>query len=236
MALQASFNLRGMQRGGWWFALSPWLGRMDPARRQAWFARERAVFNTNPYLAPVLLGARCRIEEDHGADLADRVEDTMQRTLGSLGDALTWRAIRPLWFLGTALAGVALGPMAVLTTWIAFAAGVWITHWRGQAWAYSLGLEVVDRLAASRLHALAQAGRRVAAVLAGVVGIGGLALTLGTAGESLAAVASLAAVGVGLLLTRLRRGAEWVLLLAMGGLILFARWSGQFPEAVITWR
>ena len=76
----------------------------------------------------------------------------------------------------------------------------------------------------------------MAAVLAGVVGIGVLALTLGTAGESLAVVASLVAVGIGLLLTRLRRGAEWVLLLAMGGLILFARLSGQFPEAVITWR
>jgi mannose/fructose/N-acetylgalactosamine-specific phosphotransferase system component IID len=236
MALQASFNQRGMQRGGWWFALSPWLGRMDPAERRKWFARERAVFNTNPYLAPVLLGARCRIEEDHGADLADRVEDTMQRTLGSLGDALTWRAARPICFLGTALAGIAFGPRAVLVAWLMFATAVWLLHRRGQAWGYGLGLDVVDRLGDARLHALAHAGRRVAGVLAGVVSVGAAALTLGAGGEGLALVASLLAIGIGFVLTRLRRGAEWVLLLVMGALILFARWSGEFPEAVITWR
>jgi len=236
MALQASFNRRGMQRAGWWFALGPWLQRMDPESRRAWFVRERAVFNTNPYLAPVLLGARCRIEEDHGPDLADRVECAMQRTLGSLGDALFWRAARPVWFLGTAVAAIALGPWAALVGWLTFAALVWAMHHRGQAIGYRLGLDIVDRIGASRAHVLARAGRRVAAVLAGALAMGAAVLSILSGRETMAVVAAGIAVALGVFLTRLKRGPEWVLVIVMVGLVLFARWAGDFPEAVITWR
>lgn len=236
LMLQASFNRRGMQRMGWWFALAPWLSRMDPETRRAWFARRRAVFNTNPYLAPVLLGARCRIEEDQGSEMADRVEAAMQRTLGSIGDALFWRAARPVWFLGTALAAFALGPWAALVAWISFAVLVWSVHRQGLAMGYRLGLETVDALGSTRLHALALAGRRVAAVLAGALAVGLAALTLVSGGESLAVVSAVIAVALGLILARLRRGPEWALVAVMAGLLFFARWTGQFPEAVITWR
>ena len=236
MALQASFNRRGMQRGGWWFALAPWLRGLDQPARRAWFARERAVFNTNPYLAPVLLGARCRIEEDHSPDLAERFDATLQRTFGSLGDALFWRALRPLWFLGTALAGIAFGPIAILVSWLVFAAGVFLVHRLGLAWGYWHGIDVVDRLGVARLHALAHAGRRSAAVLAGTLGTGALALTVLAGGELLALVAAGISIVLGATLTRLKRGPEWALLAVMAGMVLFARWTGSFPEAVVTWR
>lgn len=236
MALQASFNRRGMQRTGWWFALAPWLRRMDVESRRAWFARERAVFNTNPYLAPVLLGARCRVEEDQTGDLADRIEGAMQRTLGSLGDALFWSAVRPAWFLGTAIAAFALGPVAALAGWLSFAAVVWLVHYRGLAIGYAHGVDIVDRLDSGRLHLLALTGRRVAAILAGMVGMGTLVLTLASGAEALAAGAAAISVALGAFLSRVRRGPEWLLLALMVGLLLFARWSGRFPEAVITWR
>jgi mannose/fructose/N-acetylgalactosamine-specific phosphotransferase system component IID len=236
MALQAGFNRRGMQRSGVWFALVPWLSRLDSASRRAWLVRERAVFNTNPYLAPVLLGARCRIEEDHSPELAERVDATLQRSLGSLGDALTWRAARPVWFLATALAGFAFGPAAVLIAWLLFAIAVALVHRNGLDWGYRLGLDVVDQLEAVRLHALARAGRRTAAVLAGAVGVGILVLALISGAERAAVFATAIAIGLGAVTTRLRRGPEWVLFVVMAGMVLYARWTGSFPEAVVTWR
>lgn len=236
LALQASFNRVGMQRAGWWFALAPWLRRRDDAARRAWFARPRAVFNTNPYLAPVLLGARCRIEEEHSAELADRVEATMQRTFGSLGDAIGWRAVRPAWFLATALAGFAFGPVAVLAAWLLFATTVIAVHAAGLVWGYRHGLDVVDRVASWPLHGLAAAGRTVGGVLAGMIAVGLLGLTLSADPVGTTAVSAAVAALVGLGVARLRRAPEWWLLAGLVGLILFARWTGEFPEAVLTWR
>lgn len=225
-----------MQSTGWIFCLAPWLRRRGVEAVRAWMDRPRAVFNTNPYLAPVLLGARCRIEEDHSAELADRIEDTMQRTLGSLGDSVGWGAMRPLWFLATAVCGVALGPVAVLVAWVIFALGVVLVHQAGLQWGWRHGLAVVDRLGDLRLHALAAAGRRVAAMLSGAVAVGIVALTLTASREQLAWVALVVAVATGTVAVRLRRGSEWVLLIGMVAMILFAKWTGNFPEAVVTWR
>ena len=236
LALQASFNRVGMQRTGWWFALSPWLRRLDGESRRGWFGRQRAVFNTNPYLAPVLLGARCRIEEDHSAALAERIEVTMQRTFGSLGDALGWRAFRPAWFLATALAGAVWGPVAVLGAWLVFAGGVVAVHRIGLVWGYRHGLDVVDRVGELPLHAIAAAGRAVAGILAGGFAAAIAALTLGADASPTALGAAVAAVAVGLGVSRLRRGPEWWLLGGLVALMVYARWTGSFPEAVFTWR
>lgn len=236
LALQASFNRVGMQRVGWWFALTPWLKRRGPEATREWLVRQRAVFNTNPYLAPVLLGARCRIEEEHSAELADRVEVTLQRTFGSLGDALGWKAIRPAWFLATALAGFALGPAAVLSAWLVFASCVVFAHRSGLDWGYRQGLDVVDRLEHLPLHTLAAAGRTVAGLLAGALAVGVLVLTLAADRSAEAVLASSVAIAAGAAIARVRRGPEWWLLAGLGALILFARWTGSFPEAVFTWR
>jgi PTS system mannose-specific IID component len=236
LALQASFNRIGMQRTGWWVGHAPWLRGRDESARREWFRRQRAFFNTNPYLAPVLLGACCRVEEDHSAELADRIEATMQRTLGSLGDSLTWRAVRPFWFLGTALAGIALGPVAVLVSWLIFSAAVLIVHRVGLVWGYRHGLATVDRLAELPLYSISNAGRRVAAVLAGAVATGALALTISASTDVSSLVATLVAVVVGAIVARSRRGPEWALLVVFVGLVLFARWTGMAPEAVVTWQ
>jgi mannose/fructose/N-acetylgalactosamine-specific phosphotransferase system component IID len=236
LALQASFNRIGMQRTGWWVGIAPWLRRRDESTRREWLGRQRAFFNTNPYLAPVLLGARCRIEEDHSVELADRVEVTMQRTLGSLGDSLSWRAVRPVWFLATALAGIALGPVAVLVAWLIFGVGVLTVHRVGLVWGYRHGLDVVDRLAELPLYPISNAGRRVAAILAGAVAAGTLALSISAGQDLMSIVAASVAVAVGATMVRFRRGPEWMLLGVFVGLILFARWTGNFPEAVVTWR
>jgi mannose/fructose/N-acetylgalactosamine-specific phosphotransferase system component IID len=236
LALQASFNRIGMQRTGWWVGHAPWLRRRDESSRREWLGRQGAFFNTNPYLAPVLLGARCRIEEDHSAELADQVEVTMQRTLGSLGDSLSWRAVRPVWFLATALAGIAVGPVAVLVAWLTFGLGVLIVHRAGLVWGYRHGLDVVDRLAGLPLYSISHAGRRVAAILAGTVAMGTLALTISVGVGMMTLVATFVAVTTGAAMVRFRRGPEWMLLGAFVVMILFARWTGSFPEAVVTWR
>ncbi|RKZ18489.1 hypothetical protein DRQ53_00180 [bacterium] len=241
LSLQASFNRVGMQRSGWLVCLAPWLRRRGPERAREFMARPRAVFNTNPYLAPVLLGARCRIEEDHSAELADRVETTMQRTLGSLGDALVWRGVRPVWFLSTALLGLAFGPKLVLVAWLFFALAVCTAHSAGLAWGWRHGLGVIDRLDGLRLHAAATAGKRVAAILAGAMATGTVAWVVdGVAmDQALIAplIASLIALLIGLVVAKMKGAPEWVLIISMVGLLLYARLSGSIPEAVMSsWR
>ncbi len=257
LSLQASFNCVGMQRSGWLVCLAPWLRRRGRERAREFMARPRAVFNTNPYLAPVLLGARCRIEEDHSAELADRVEATMQRTLGALGDALVWRAVRPVWFLSTALLGLAFGPTLVLAAWLLFAVAVCTAHSVGLAWGWRHGLDVIDRLDGLRLHAAAAAGKRVAAILAGAMATGTVAWMLDgiamdralTAPPSALPIAlpsvlpitlliaMLIASLLGLVIAKMKGAPEWILLISMVGLLLFARLGGNIPEVVVSsWR
>jgi hypothetical protein len=49
-------------------------------------------------------------------------------------------------------------------------------------------------------------------------------------------VATFVAVTTGAAMVRFRRGPEWMLLGAFVVMILFARWTGRFPEAVVTLR
>jgi hypothetical protein len=73
-------------------------------------------------------------------------------------------------------------------------------------------------------------------VLAGAVGTGVLVLALISGAERTAVLAAVIAIGVGVIMARLRRGPEWLLFVVMVGLVLYARWTGSFPEAVVTWQ
>jgi len=66
--------------------------------------------------------------------------------------------------------------------------------------------------------------------------VGTLALSISAGRGLMSIVAAFVAVAVGATMVRFRRGPEWMLLGVFVGLILFARWTGNFPEAVVTWR
>lgn len=215
-SVQGSFEPAGQQWSGWMVCLAPWLRRrFDRGGLQEWMAQEPLSVNTNPYLFGLLVGARLRVEEEHGPELGRRVTAGLQSALGALGDALVWSAWRPFAALLAGILGLAAGLVPVLGVWIAFAAAQsWLRGW-GLRWGFEHGLDVASELGRLDLRAHT---RRVR--IAGAVAAGLLAALLGlpqvvdaTAAAGWAALAALAAGSV--VAARNARG-EW----AIGGAAL----------------
>jgi PTS system mannose-specific IID component len=105
--IQAVWNPRGMQDVGFFFAVSPLARTMKDEERRAFVKRHLAFFNTNPVLAPYVIGAVARAElEGRGEADADEIKRALSGVLGMAGDALMWGALRPA--AGLIAAAVAL--------------------------------------------------------------------------------------------------------------------------------
>jgi len=105
--LQAVWNPRGMQDVGFFFAVAPLASTMDEEERRAFLKRHMSFFNTNPVLAPYVIGAVARAEmEGRGAEEAAEIKKALGGLLGMAGDALMWGGLRPA--AGLIAAAVAL--------------------------------------------------------------------------------------------------------------------------------
>jgi len=123
--LQAVWNPKGMQEVGFFFAMSPILRTMDGEERRAFVKRHMAFFNTNPVLAPYVMGAVARAElAGRGAEEAEDLKRALSGVLGMAGDALMWGGLRPaagliaaavaLYGLRTGIWGVWVAPVVML--------------------------------------------------------------------------------------------------------------------------
>jgi mannose/fructose/N-acetylgalactosamine-specific phosphotransferase system component IID len=170
LLLQAGWNFERMQSLGLAFCLEPWLERcwagQDGAVREARL-RHQEYFNTQPYMASLVVGMVCALEEEAAAAPAGERRDRLvgrlrtlktaaASALAGVGDALFWGALRPL-CAGLAAAGaLALWNRPV---WAAvWAAGVYLAVHNALALALRwrllrLGYEWRDQLA-SRLKAV----------------------------------------------------------------------------------
>lgn len=175
--LQAGWNYDRMQHLGVAWSMLPALRQIHAPgeARTGAVRRHLEYFNTHPYLAPALLGAAVRLEEDVAAGVrrADEVTSFKAGIMGSygaIGDSFFWAALRPF---GAAVA-VALvllgagvwGPVVFVAGFDAIALAV---RTYGFFAGLQLGPPVVARLA--RLD-FAGATRRVkigASILAGLV-------------------------------------------------------------------
>jgi PTS system mannose-specific IID component len=182
--LQASWNREGMQSLGLVACALPWArrraGTAEPLAR--WIRRRLAFVNTNPYLAGLLLGAEMRLEEEGRMEDVDRLGPSLSRSLGAVGDSLTWETFRPAFaLLGLAFA-LALGPMASLAAWLLFAVSQGWLRQRALVEGYSRGLEVVGLAAHPRVHAVVEGGHRTVLVGAGAA-VGAALATVSPAGS-----------------------------------------------------
>jgi len=125
MFLQAVWNPRGMQNVGFCFSMMPLFKRVagTPEARRAFLQRHLGFFNTNPTLAPYVLGAVAR-QEAAGADESSvaSLKKGMASPLGMSGDALMWGGLRPLAGVIAvllALNGIAWAPLALVGVYAA---------------------------------------------------------------------------------------------------------------------
>lgn len=178
LALQASWNDERMQNLGLLAALAPWLRQqdLDMASRRRFCLRHIGGFNTNPYLANLVLGGLLRLESEDSregraptATTAAAYRDTMTRVCGSLGDQLFWLGLRPGLAMATILLGF-YGQWPLLLALVAlFAVAQLLARRRWLAMGYAMGLDVVDLLSRPVWHRAIRWAKRGALALTGLV-------------------------------------------------------------------
>jgi mannose/fructose/N-acetylgalactosamine-specific phosphotransferase system component IID len=168
--LQSGWNFERMQSLGLAFCLEPWLERcwagQNGAARVARL-RHQEYFNTQPYMASLVVGMICALEEEAASAPAGERRDRLvgrlrtlkaaaASALAGMGDALFWGALRPM------CAGLAVAGALVLwnrPVWAAvWAFGIYLAVHNALAlalrWRFlRLGYEWRDQLA-SRLKAV----------------------------------------------------------------------------------
>lgn len=177
LGLQASWNEQRLQNLGLLVCLAPWL-RGQALDRQALRGACRryfGFFNTNPYLAGLVVGGLLRLEHDRarGLVIGERhvsgMRDTLARACGGLGDQLVWLGLRPALMMGACLAALGGRWEVVLDLVAVFTVGQLWWRWRTLRLGYARGLGLVDVLGRPAWHRTIAALRAAALLLTGVV-------------------------------------------------------------------
>jgi PTS system mannose-specific IID component len=207
LALQASWNDQRMQNLGLVTALAPWLRgqSLDRDRLRRALRRYYGYFNTNPYLAPYVIGGLLRLEHDRaaGAAVSERlvtgVRDTLARACGALGDQLFWLGLRPaVMLLGCLLALLGAWPGVLVVVGLVAAAQL-VMRWRALDLGFGLGPEVIDVLGRPGWHRAIAWARRLALALTGsLIGLyfAGILAPGGPVGEGRPLVSALAGLAL----------------------------------------
>lgn len=98
LTIQLSFNFRTMQGLGFAFSMLPLklvVKGADGKNNEDFIAKHLRMFNTNPYLAPAIIGSVVKIEEKgDGAGKADDIKRALMGPYAAIGDSFFWGALR----------------------------------------------------------------------------------------------------------------------------------------------
>ena len=105
--LQTGFNYERMQALGWCWVVSPLAKRLSIENKQEFYQDNLESFNANPYISTYAVGAVAKLEEEKkDRKTILRLKNSLRGPLGSLGDSLIWKGVRPaLLALGILTAG-----------------------------------------------------------------------------------------------------------------------------------
>jgi len=94
--LQTGFNYERMQALGWCWAISPFLKRLSIDDKSGFYQDNLESFNANPYISTYAVGAVAKLEEEKkDRETILRLKNSLRGPLGSLGDNLIWKGVRP---------------------------------------------------------------------------------------------------------------------------------------------
>lgn len=175
--MQSIWNPERMMHSGFLFTLLPGMRELlrDPVARQDLMRRHLAFFNTHPVLASYICGVVLRLEEqrllDGTATTADvdKCKTRLSHLLGSLGDRLFWKHLRPCAVLLAVVLALADVPLVV-------ALGVPVLgynviqgyyRWHGLRAGYRLGRDILQDLRLDRFETLLRRLAQLGAVLIG---------------------------------------------------------------------
>ena len=199
-AVQGSWNYETLIGTGFAFTILPALRCLYGSkgeRLEAAVGRHVDLFNSHPYFVTVAVGAVSRLEADEtdGA-LIQRFKTALRGSLGSLGDRLVWTTWRPLSMLLAVvllLAGVSWWGAVMAFLIVYNVMHIWVRVY-GLRLGVESGLEIGRVLRETPLQGLIDNGARIASVLVGVAVVMAAAPAMR---DSVAAVLTLVAVGLG---------------------------------------
>lgn len=161
LLLQSCWSFERMQGLGFGFAIAPFLRRCYEGREaelQQAQRRHLEYFNTQPFMAPLVLGTACALEERVAAAPEAEREGLISRmklvktaaasALAGLGDALFWGTLRPAcaalaWATGTVLTprvGLDAAAGAAAATYLfSYNLPVFVARWKGLELGYRWG-------------------------------------------------------------------------------------------------
>lgn len=133
--IQAAWNFKGMQNIGFTHAILPGIMHLAPGRVAEAIRRYLRFFNTQPYMAPTIIGVYLHLLEQGDEEAIGKLGPTLSGTLAALGDTLFWATLKPILAL-LLLLSVFLDQLwgLILALTIYNAAHLWV-----MAWGFRLG-------------------------------------------------------------------------------------------------
>lgn len=97
--IQSSWSFERMQTLGFLYSIAPAIRTIYKNKEglKKAYRRHMEFFNTNPYMAPAIIGATIKMEEDGASDEDIRgLKVGLMGAYGAVGDSLFWGSLRPL--------------------------------------------------------------------------------------------------------------------------------------------
>ncbi|HXS10278.1 MAG TPA: PTS system mannose/fructose/sorbose family transporter subunit IID [Candidatus Krumholzibacteria bacterium] len=192
--LQAAMHRRGMQSLGFLGAVGSGAGRVtgDPA---ALLARHNDHFNTNPNMAPMVIGGVLRIEEEGGRGgpaSVSRFKQACASALAAAGDVFFGGGLRPIALTLATLFAIYRFFPGLVAVFVLYNAALITVRYRGLSFGYARGWGLIEAFSSPRVQralVLVRTGAACAGgLLAGVIvtgafqrGTSALATTVGVA-------------------------------------------------------
>lgn len=85
-----------MQNIGFTHAILPGIKHIQPERVDESVRRYIPFFNTQPYMAPTIIGVYLHLHEHGKEEMISRLAPTLSGTLAALGDTFFWATLKPL--------------------------------------------------------------------------------------------------------------------------------------------
>lgn len=138
-----------MQTQGYLYAIMPGLASIHGQDLDDAIKRHNTFFNTQPYLAPTVIGINLNLEEQGQYSLISKVQPSVSGSLAAIGDSFFWATLKPIVALLGLLAVLFDAPLGIIMTLLLFnVVHFWIMIW-GFHTGYSLGPEGAFKVGAA---------------------------------------------------------------------------------------
>jgi len=149
LCIQGAWNFRGMQTAGYLYTVLPGLKAIHGPDLPEAVKRHNTFFNTQPYLAPTVIGINLNLERQGRYDMIAKVQPSISGTLAAIGDSFFWATLKPLVALLCLLAVMFDAPLGIIAAMVFFnLVHFWIMIWGFQK-GWQLGPEGAFKVGAA---------------------------------------------------------------------------------------